>query len=66
MKKTGPEKKSGQSKSPDNRGPDNRGSTVILKHRKCVKALDAGHQVDVVFLDFSKAFDRVPHQVLLQ
>ena len=29
MKKTGPEKKSGQSKSLDNRGPDNRGSTVI-------------------------------------
>ena len=35
MKKTGPEKKSGQSKSPDNRGPDNRGSTVIIfKHTK--------------------------------
>ena len=28
---------------------------LILKH-KCTKALDAGHQVDVVFVDFSKAF----------
>ena len=29
------------------------------------KALDAGLQVDAVFLDFAKAFDRVNHKVLL-
>ena len=30
-----------------------------------VKTLDEGRQVDVVFLDFAKAFDRVAHDVLL-
>ena len=38
---------------------------LILTHHKWAKALDEGHQVDVVFLDFSKAFDRVSHQALL-
>ena len=38
---------------------------LILTHHKWARALDEGHQVDVVFLDFSKAFDRVPHQALL-
>ena len=28
--------------------------------------IDEGHEVDVVYLDFSKAFDKVPHQRLLQ
>ena len=36
---------------------------IILKH-KCAKALDAGDQVEIVFLDFSKPFDRVPHHGL--
>ncbi|XP_068739259.1 uncharacterized protein [Montipora capricornis] len=38
---------------------------LILTHHKWAKALDEGHQVDVGFLYFSKAFDRVPHQALL-
>ena len=38
---------------------------LILTHHKWARALDEGRQVDVVFLDFSKAFDRVPHQALL-
>ena len=38
---------------------------LILTHHEWAKALDEGHQVDVVFLDFSKAFDRVSHQALL-
>ena len=28
--------------------------------------IDEGHEVDVVYLDFSKAFDKVPHKRLLQ
>ena len=35
---------------------------LILKLHKCAKTVDAGHQVDVVFLDYSKVFDRVLHQ----
>ena len=29
------------------------------------KSLEAGHQIDMILLDFSKAFDKVPHQRLL-
>ena len=28
--------------------------------------LDEGHTVDVLYLDFAKAFDKVPHQRLLE
>ena len=48
----------------------------FLSHRSCLTnlleyletvttLLDKGHNVDVFYLDFSKAFDRVPHQRLL-
>ena len=37
-----------------------------LVHHQWAKALDEDRQVDVAFLDFSKAFDRVSHPVLLQ
>ena len=30
------------------------------------KALDAGEQVDALFIDFAKAFDKVPHERLCQ
>ena len=44
----------------------------FLPHRSCLtnlleflevitKLIDEGHSVDIVFLDFSKAFDKVPH-----
>ena len=39
---------------------------LVLSHHQWSKALDEGRQVDVVFLDFAKAFDRVVHDVLLQ
>ena len=29
-------------------------------------AIDQGHEVDVAFLDFGKAFDSVPHLRLIQ
>ena len=38
---------------------------LILTHHMWAKALEKGHQVYVVFLDFPKPFDRVPHQALL-
>ena len=38
---------------------------LILTHHKWAKTLDEGCQVDVAFLDFSKAFDCVSHNVLL-
>ena len=28
-------------------------------------AIDLSHQIDVIFIDFDKAFDKVPHQRLL-
>lgn len=30
------------------------------------KLVDEGHDVDVIYLDFAKAFDKVPHQRLLR
>ena len=39
---------------------------LVLTHHKWTKALDDGLQVDVVFLDFAKAFDRGSHEILLQ
>ena len=37
-----------------------------LSHHQWSKALDEDKQVDVLFLDFAKAFDRVAHNILLQ
>ena len=40
--------------------------TNLLEYLETVTTLlDKGHNVDVFYLDFSKAFDRVPHQRLL-
>ena len=38
----------------------------VLSHYQWSKALDEGKQVDVVFLKFEKAFDRVAHNILWQ
>ena len=39
---------------------------LTLTHHYWAKSSDNGCQVDVAFLDFSKAFDRVSHSVLLK
>ncbi len=40
----------------------------IMKHAPCPKTtltVDEGNAMDVIFLDFAKAFDKVPHRRLL-
>ena len=32
---------------------------------KLTRAIDEGYDLDVVYLDFAKAFDKVPHQRLI-
>ena len=40
-------------------------SQLLITVDSLAKSLDYGEQVDVILLDFSKAFDKVPHQRLL-
>ena len=41
--------------------------TNLLEYLEVLTCLvDAGHNVDVVYMDFAKAFDKVPHQRLLR
>ena len=40
-------------------------SLLILTIQDLAKGLDNGSQIDAILLDFSKAFDKVPHQRLL-
>ena len=39
--------------------------SVMLFFEEITKWVDDGSPVDVVYLDFEKAFDKVPHQRLL-
>ena len=39
---------------------------LVLTHHQWTKAVEDGLQVDVVFLDFAKAFVKVLHVILLQ
>ena len=41
-------------------------TNLLTTHDSWTKAADSGKPVDVVFLDFAKAFDRVHHDILLQ
>ena len=40
-------------------------TNVLCFLDKIIKWLDEGTPVDVIYLDFHKAFDKVPHQRLL-
>ena len=42
-------------------------TTQLLEYIEDItQALDTGMGVDVIYLDFQKAFDKVPHQLLLK
>jgi hypothetical protein len=41
-------------------------TNMLVYMEALTKLLDEGHTVDVLYLDFAKAFDKVPHQRLLE
>ena len=41
-------------------------TNMLVYMEALTKLLDEGHSVDVLYLDFAKAFDKVPHQRLLE
>ena len=41
-------------------------SQLLDHHDNVVRAMEEGHNLDVVYLDFAKAYDKVDHSVLLQ
>jgi hypothetical protein len=40
-------------------------TNLLLARERWAKSVDAGGSIDVIYVDFSKAFDRVPHQRLM-
>ncbi|CAH8458231.1 unnamed protein product [Dicrocoelium dendriticum] len=40
-------------------------TNLLMAREKWANSLDVGKRMDVVFVDFSKAFDKVPHEQLL-
>ncbi len=40
-------------------------SKLILQEERVIRLMDEGHTVDLVYLDFAKAFDSVDHRFLL-
>ena len=41
-------------------------TNLISSYDKVIRLVDEGKAVDVVYLDFSKAFDTVPHNILVE
>ena len=41
-------------------------TSMLVYMEALTRLLDGGHTVDVLYLDFAKAFDKVPHQRLLE
>jgi len=39
-------------------------TNLLLYHNYLVKALDRGFQIDTIYTDFQKAFDKVNHNLL--
>ena len=40
-------------------------TNLISFFEKVTSLVDAGNAVDIVYLDFSKAFDKAPHDILV-
>jgi len=40
--------------------------TNLISYDQVTRLVDEGKAVDVVYLDFSKTFDTVPHRILLE
>ena len=41
-------------------------SQLLNHYNKILENLEKGHEIDVIYLDFAKAFDKVHHGLLLQ
>ena len=41
-------------------------SNLLICMEKWTEMLEKGYRIDIIYTDFAKAFDRVPHQRLLQ
>src|SRR6266516_3374562 len=40
-------------------------SNLLISHDSIVSMMDGGSPVDIIYLDFQKAFDKVPHNILM-